>query len=134
MTLEQARAAFSADRFACDAAKITIEDVGPHFALCRMPITEQHLNSAGHVMGGALYTLADFAFAVAANQDERVLTVSLVGEIRYFAAAGGGFLTAEARCEKDGASACFYRVCIYDADHTLVADVNMTGFHRRKNN
>jgi Uncharacterized protein, possibly involved in aromatic compounds catabolism len=39
------------------------------YAEVRMVITEKHLNGVGIVQGGALFTLADFAFAAAANAD-----------------------------------------------------------------
>lgn len=55
----------------------------------------RHLNAAGTVQGGALFTLADFAFAVAANAGG-VLTVSLQNSISFLRAAKPARLTARA--------------------------------------
>lgn len=70
--------AFLRDRFATDCAKIHILEAKPDFSVCEMPITEEHLNARGTVMGGAIFTLADFTAAVAANAfAENTNTISL---------------------------------------------------------
>ena len=65
-TLEQVRQRFTADCFASKMGTV-IEDIKEGYARCYLDITPLHLNAAGNVMGGAIFTLADFAFAVAAN-------------------------------------------------------------------
>ena len=80
--LENARRVFKEDYFATEAAGIVIDEVEPGYAKCTMPLGKIHKNAAGNVMGGAVFTLADFAFGVAANTEERVSTVSLTSEIR----------------------------------------------------
>ena len=64
--LEEARAFFAGDRFATENGAV-IDEIGEHYAICSMEITPHHLNAAGRVMGGAVFMLADFAFAVASN-------------------------------------------------------------------
>ena len=66
-TIDQIRARFSNDRFATQAAEIRIVEAQPQYAVCEMPILEKHRNARGTPMGGAIFTLADFAAAVAAN-------------------------------------------------------------------
>ena len=61
--IEEKREFFKGDRFAVDVTGIDIVDVGENYAKCRLEIDKKHLNAAGHPMGGAIYTLADFAFA-----------------------------------------------------------------------
>ena len=39
----------------------------PGWARVKMEIQDYHFNGAGTVHGGAIFTLADFAFAVASN-------------------------------------------------------------------
>ena len=62
--LEQIREFFAKDRFATDNGA-TIEEVDDGYAKCSLEIQPHHLNAANTVMGGAIFTLADFAFAVA---------------------------------------------------------------------
>jgi acyl-CoA thioesterase len=51
-------------------------------ATTRMEVTSEHLNSLGTVHGSALFTLADFTFAVAANSHGRA-TVAINANISY---------------------------------------------------
>ena len=44
---------------------VEIEEVDDGYAKCSLEIQPHHLNAANTVMGGAIFTLADFAFAVA---------------------------------------------------------------------
>ena len=64
--LEQIQKVFANDRFATDNGAV-IEQVDEGYAKCWLEIQPHHLNAAGTVMGGAIFTLADFAFAVASN-------------------------------------------------------------------
>ena len=88
----EAQKIFSADRFATNAAGIRILKAEDNYALCSMPLGENHLNANGFVMGGAIFTLADFAFAVATNTDPDTMTVSLTSQITYLRPACGGAL------------------------------------------
>lgn len=74
-TLEESRAFFADDRFAMEACGITIDEVTEDGARCSMPLTPLHLNAGGVAQGGAVYTLCDTTFAVAANAGG-VMTVS----------------------------------------------------------
>ncbi|MDR2364770.1 MAG: PaaI family thioesterase, partial [Zoogloeaceae bacterium] len=65
--LDKIRAFFAADRFACRQAGVVIDSVTEDEVQCGMAITEQHLNAGGAVQGGAIFTLADLAFAVHSN-------------------------------------------------------------------
>ena len=91
MTLEEARAFFRGDRFAVEQAGITIEEIGEYYARCSMPVTPLHKNAAGAVMGGAIFTLADFAFAVAANVGG-VLTVTTTASVSFVGTCKGEVL------------------------------------------
>ena len=125
--LENARRIFKEDYFATEAAGIVIDKVEPGYAKCTMPLGTIHKNAAGNVMGGAVFTLADFAFGVAANTEERVSTVSLTSEIRFIGFSKGSVLTAEARRIREGKSVAFYDVEVCDDLGTVVAKVAMTG-------
>lgn len=78
-TLDEVRERFSQDRFATVNGAV-IEAVDEGYAKCSMKLNDTHRNALGAVMGGAIFTLADFAFAVASNwnKDPRVsLTASI---------------------------------------------------------
>ena len=65
--VNEANAVFANDRFATKLCGANIESVTENEVVCSMEITEDHLNAVGTVMGGAIFTLADFTFAVASN-------------------------------------------------------------------
>lgn len=125
--LAWARKTFANDRFATEAAGVIIEEAGDQVCRCSMKITPVHKNAAGGVMGGAIFTLADLTFAVAANFGGR-MTVSISSNISFIGAAKGETLLSTARCIKSGRSTCFYEVEIVDDLGTKVAIVTFTGF------
>ena len=128
----EAQKIFSADRFATNAAGIRILKAEDNYALCSMPLSENHFNANGFVMGGAIFTLADFAFAVAANCGGGAITVSLNSQITYLSGAKGVKLIAEANCVRQGKTTCYYRVTVSDELGTQVAEVVTTGYTVRK--
>ena len=104
-----------------------IEEVLPDYARCSLELTEYHLNSMGNVMGGVYFTLADFAAAVAANQNTLGL-VTLDAHITFLGRAKGSRLIAEARCLKDGRTTDIYTVSVTDDLGNPVTVANMTMF------
>ena len=131
MTLEEAREFFSGDVYATSVSGISIEETGEAYARCSMPVTPQHRNASGAVMGGAIFTLADFAFAVAANVGG-VLTVTTTASVCFVGTCKGDTLYAETRLVKDGRRSCFFEVTVTDNLGTLVAVVTSTGTHLEK--
>ena len=127
--LEEAREIFSKDRYAVKMTGAQIEEVGENYARCSMRLTENHRNAYGGVMGGSIYTLADFAFAVASNFEQENLTVSLVGQATFLNMSRGNILYAEARLIKDGRTNCFYEVSIKDDLGKDIAVVSFTVAH-----
>ena len=128
-TLEEAREIFSKDLYATDLSGIVIDEIGENFAKCSMKLTEKHKNAYGGIMGGAIYTLADFAFAVASNYEKEQATVSLVGQANFVSATKGSVLFAEARLIKDGKRNSFFEVSVTDDLDKLIAVVSFTGAH-----
>ena len=126
MSLDEIRVFFSNDRFASDAGMM-IEDARSGYALCSVELDERHRNAMGGVMGGVYFTIADLAFAVGSNLGGRP-TVNVHSSIQYLSPAKGKRLTAEARCQKDGRSLCFYEVRV-SSDERLCAIVTITGSH-----
>jgi acyl-CoA thioesterase len=85
---------FSRDSFAM-ASGIQFVGTGPGTACVRMEIGEQHRNSHGTVHGGAIFTLADTAFALASNS-HGIPAAAINATITYMKAAREGMLHAEA--------------------------------------
>ncbi|MDI9634159.1 MAG: hotdog fold thioesterase [Methanolinea sp.] len=75
---------------------IELVHVGEGTARVRMQVRPEHRNSHGTVHGGAIFTLADCAFALASNS-RGVPAAAINAHISYMKAAREGTLHAEAR-------------------------------------
>ena len=124
--LNQLKEKFIHDLFVADGLGAVIEEASYGYARCSMEIQPRHCNALGIPMGGAVFTLADFAFAVAANQEGRDV-VTQASQVTFLKAARGKYLTAEARQVKDGKRVCFYEVKVTDDLGTEVAFVTVNG-------
>ena len=124
--LEKVRKRFENDRFATDNGAV-IEAVGEGYARCVMSLDEHHYNAVGSVMGGAIFTFADFAFAVASNWNKKPC-VSLTAQITYLGRAKGKKLIAEAEKVKEGRTTCYYLIEVADELGNKVAHVTSNGF------
>lgn len=131
-TLEEARKEFSKDIYATELTGAVIDEIGENYAKCSIRLSDRHRNAYGGIMGGAIYTLADFAFAVASNFGKEDATVSVVGQASFMSASKGNELIAEARLIKDGKSNCFYEVSVTDDLGKTIAVVTFTGAHIRR--
>lgn len=122
---------FSKDRFVSEnlAARITAASEG--YARCEMDILPMHCNAIGIPMGGVLFTLADFAFAVAANQGDKTV-VTQAAQITFLTPATNSHLIAEASIIRDGAQTSFYKVLITDGTGAEIAFATATGFRIRE--
>lgn len=126
--LPAVRKMFEGDRFATENGMV-IDEIGDHYAKCSVVLTDTHRNAMGGVMGGVHFTLADFAFAVAANW-QHMGTVALSTDIGFIGAVKGSSLTAEAVLVKNGRSVACYHVTVTDDLGNLAADVKIIGFHK----
>ena len=124
--LKQLKQKFIHDAFVADGLGAVIDGASYGFARVSMEIQPRHCNALGIPMGGAIFTLADFAFAVAANQGRDVVTQA--SQITFLKAAQGKRLIAEARQIKDGKRVCFYEVKVNDDLGTEVAFVTINGY------
>ena len=115
-----AREIFLHDTYATDTTGISIAHAGEHEAECHLTLDARHRNARGAAMGGALYTLADFSAAVAANSAElaegELRWVSLDASIHYLAPATGTHLTARCEALKPGRTTSLYQTTISDTD------------------
>lgn len=83
------------DRFAKHLG-VEMLEYSPGKAAARMTLQDHHLNSAGTVHGGAIFSLADAVFSVASNS-HGTLAMAINVSISYFKAAKSGTLYAEGR-------------------------------------
>ncbi|GAB1417031.1 PaaI family thioesterase [Paludibacter sp.] len=84
---------FKGDKFAA-ANGIILTECKPGYAVAKVDITESHLNGAGVVHGGLLFTLADFVFAASTNAYGKV-ALSINAYISYFEKSISGTIIAE---------------------------------------
>lgn len=125
--LKEVQERFANDKYATSNGAV-IEEIGDGYAKVSMEIDEHHYNAAGGIMGGAIFTLADFAFAVAANWQGKT-ALSQTAQITYLGKVKGKKMIAQARQIKDGRTMCYYVVEVMDELGSQIAHVTSSGFH-----
>lgn len=126
--LEEIRRRFQNDHFATEAAGAVIDLAEPGRAVCSMALETRHMNENNVPMGGAVFTLADIACAVAANGYSEKKTVTQHASITFLAPAKGKRLIAEASCLKSGRTTALYQVDVRDELGTYVAHATLNGY------
>lgn len=127
--IEEVRELFAKDRFATEACGCRVVEAARGHAVCEFDIADIHLNAMGNVMGGAIFTLADFALAIACNIGEEP-TVAVGNSIQYFSATRGSKLIATCHVEKSGRTLAFCTVDIVDDLGVPIAKMTATGLRR----
>lgn len=126
--IEEVRRFFEGDRYAVDVTGIKIEAVDDCYSRCSLSLDERHRGAHGQVMGGVIFTLADFAFAVATNSPES-FTATADSHISFLSSSRGDRLFAECKKLKEGKKLCFYEITITDDLNKEIAVVTATGCH-----
>jgi len=128
--LGSVRALVRRDRFAARQG-IRLVEVREGYARATMRLGPGHLNGVGVAQGGAIFTLADLAFAACCNSHGTV-AVALDVSITFARAAVKGTLTAEAReiSVSRRVSVCDVRVT--GASGALVASFKGTAFRKEE--
>ena len=129
MEIETIKKFFKGDRLA-EYLGIELVEVSMGKAVARMEIREEHLNGIDTVHGGAIFTLADFAFAVAANSHGRV-TVAINVSISFMKASTKGTLTAVANEISLNPKIATYTVNICNDDGELIAIFQGLAYRKR---
>ena len=101
-------------------AGIELLEVTPGGARTAMKIERHHLNGAKTVHGGAIFTLADFAFAVASNS-HGTLAMGINTSVSFVKAATSGTLYAEAKEESFAPRLATYSVHVTDDNGDVIA-------------
>ena len=124
---------FADDTFATEATGIHIDYVDEDTTICSLQLDNRHLNAKGSVMGGVIFTLADFAFAIAANssilseQKESLQWVSSSSTIHFLSSPKGHSLKANTTRIKQGRTQALFQVSITDSYDRQIALVSTTG-------
>lgn len=107
------------DKFAGHSG-IELLEISEGRAKAVMKIEQYHLNAVGSVHGGAIFTLADYVFAVASNS-HRTVAVAINVSISYLKAANKGRLLAEANEVAKNSKLASYTVNVTDEEGNLIA-------------
>ena len=119
MDTARLKAFFGGDRYAAHSG-IELVEISPGYAKARMVLRPIHLNGLAIAHGGAIFTLADFAFALASNSHGTV-AVAINASVTIMKAAKGGTLVAEAREVSRNPKLGNYTVEVRDDTGDLVA-------------
>ena len=114
------------DKFAA-AIGARIVEIAPGYARAEMEIEEKHLNGAKVVQGGAIFTLADFAFAGGSNSYGPRST-AINASITFMRPGTGKKLIAEAKAVNCGRRTCLFDVTIRNDQGKNIAKMMINGF------
>ncbi len=117
--MENIRKFFKKDKFA-EYVGIELVEVSEGRAKVRLKINQEHLNGVDLVHGGAIFALADFAFAVASNS-HGTIALGINANISYIKAARGGVLTADAVEVAKNPKLATYHVNISNQEGDIIA-------------
>jgi len=117
------------DRFARHV-HIEMLEYGAGRAKASMEVDQHHLNSAGTVHGGAIFSLADAVFSAASNS-HGTLAMAINVSISFFKAVTGGTLYAEGREVSLNPKLATYLVEVKDQDGNAIALFQGTVYRKK---
>jgi acyl-CoA thioesterase len=106
------------DHFA-EALGITLLEVKDGYSKVTMKVMKLHTNALGFTHGGAIFSLADYAFAQACNFGDNVAVAVQVSINFLRPTVEGDVLTAEASRVSDGKTTGLYNVTVRKDDKTV---------------
>jgi acyl-CoA thioesterase len=118
------------DKFARHCGAVLLE-AGNGCSKAKMKIEPYHMNGLGIVQGGAVFTLADFAFAAACNSHETA-AVALNVSITFIKATRTGELTAIAEEASLNPKVGTYVIRVTDDRGDLVALFNGLAYRTKE--
>lgn len=117
------------DQFA-QLVGIKIVQVKDGSAVAELTVGEQHLNGLGMVHGGVIFTLADMAFAAAANS-HGVDAVAINLTVSFINAAKAGKLKAEASEVSLSSRLGTYQIRVLDDSGEIIASLQGTAYRKK---
>jgi acyl-CoA thioesterase len=130
MSDDEIKAFLNNDMFAVNCG-IEIKEVRAGYARCSLPVKPVHLNGIGTLMGGAVFTLADFTFSVAANS-YGTIAVTLNAFVSFMRPCSSGIVTAEAVEISRSGKTGVYQVSVKDESGKIISEVTGTCYFKEK--
>jgi len=118
------------DRFA-ERTGIELISIAIGTAKAKMVVQPHHINGLGTVQGGAIFTLADFTFAAAANS-HGIASVAINAGITFMKAATTGTLWAEAKELSKNFKIGVYTVEVRDDQGDLIAEFQGLAYRKKE--
>lgn len=118
------------DRFAKQIG-IELVEVSKGRAKAKMKITDIHLNAVNTVHGGAIFSLADYAFAIAANTHGNI-SVALNVNISFLKAVSEGTLFAEAEEVSINPKIATYNIRVLNEHNELIATFQGMAYRKER--
>ena len=112
----------------CRLNDIRIIEIRDGYAEAEMIVNDDKLNANNVVQGGAIFTLADLAFAGAANSFEGLKASSMNSTINFLRPGSGSKLNAVAQVVNRGKRSCLVETEVFNDSGKLIAKVTTTGF------
>jgi acyl-CoA thioesterase len=130
MKMDDVRRCLLHDRFSA-RADVELLTVALGHATAKMVLHPHHFNGVKTVHGGAIFTLADFTFAAAANSHGTV-AVAINASITFMKSASTGTLWAEAREVSKNFKIGSYSVEVKDDQGDLVAQFQGLAYRKKE--
>ncbi|NMC59755.1 MAG: PaaI family thioesterase [Candidatus Methanofastidiosa archaeon] len=118
------------DKFAKKVGIILV-DFSEGYAKTKMEIKDFHLNAVNTVHGGAIFTLADFTFAIAANSHGNI-AVALNVNISFLKAVSKGTLFAEAEEISINPKIATYSIRVTNEENELIATFQGMAYRKER--
>ena len=130
MDTKTARTFFANDRYAA-LTGVEIVETGKGFCKTSLKIEDKHLNAAHVVQGGAIFTLADLAFAIASNSHGQ-LALAINVNISYLSSVSSGRLYATATEVGEPNRLGAYDVLVTDDRERVIARFNGMVYRKKQ--
>lgn len=130
MDTKTARIFFANDRYAA-LTGVEIVEVEKGYCRTSLKIEDKHLNAANVVQGGAIFTLADLAFAIASNSHGQ-LALAINVNISYLSSVSTGRLYATATEVNEPNRLGAYDVLVTDDQQRIIARFNGMVYRKKQ--
>lgn len=130
MDTKTAREFFANDRYAA-LTGVEIEEAGKGYCKTSLKLEDKHLNAANVVQGGAIFTLADLAFAIASNSHGQ-LALAINVNISYLNSVSLGTLYATATEVNEPNRLGAYDVLVTDDRQRVIARFNGMVYRKKQ--